>query len=135
MVTKYVLVRCFIKCSLEAMASGYSPSHRHDDQAWRQCESQRQLLAGTILAFGAALPEIKGNWMDFSTSLGFSSWADARHPCPCCRCDKAGIGNFAFVSARCQRSTHLHHQRTTTLLVGHVITGETSIMFLHMLKC
>lgn len=88
-------VWCFVHWSLRAMAAGRFPEKRHDNQAWKAADSQRGSLAGTPLAFCGMLLQIKGDWSEFASSLGFSNWADNQCPCPFCKTSKASLFDFS----------------------------------------
>ena len=85
---------CFLRWSLEAMSLGAFPSRRHDSRAWKAPDEQRSHLGGTPLAFRGMLLQIKGDWAEFSSSLGFTSWAASLAPCLFCRCTQASLADF-----------------------------------------
>ena len=85
---------CFLRWSLEAMSLGAFPSRRHDSRAWKAPDEQRSHLGGTPLAFRGMLLQIKGDWAEFSSSLGFTSWAASLAPCLFCRCTQASLADL-----------------------------------------
>ena len=84
--------------SLSAMSTGMFPGSRHDRAAWKPGDEQRAGLAGTQLSFVGVLLQIRGDWLEMSTSLGFPTWADSRSPCIFCKTDKQGMNCFVGFS-------------------------------------
>jgi hypothetical protein len=80
--------------SFAALARGLFPLARHDGTTWDQSEPHRLSLAGLPLALKGAIVQIKGDWAEFSHSLGFPTWRDSEHPCIWCRCDKETLYTF-----------------------------------------
>ena len=74
-------VLSFIEWCVWACAEGRVPLTRHDGSAWGPTDS---LQAGMDLGFRAAVTIIKGDWAEFSTTLGFRSWQHYGHPCHRC---------------------------------------------------
>lgn len=87
-------VWCFVHWSLQAMAKGRFPEQRHDRADWKPADGERRSLAGSCLAFTAALLQIKGDWLEFCSSLGLVSWADNVCPCPFCKTTKHTMRKF-----------------------------------------
>ena len=85
---------CFLRWTLEAMSLGAFPYRRHDSRAWKAPDEQRAQLGGTPLAFRGMLLQIKGDWAEFSSSLGFTNWAATLAPCLFCRCTQASLADF-----------------------------------------
>ena len=71
-----------------ALASGAFPAVRHDGSAFSEMDERRRSLAGLPLAAAAAVQQIKGDWAEFSHTLGFPTWRHAEHPCLWRRCDR-----------------------------------------------
>ena len=96
----------FLRWSLEAMARGVYPDHRHDFEPWMDsCDSNRSSLAGSPLGYKAVLLQIKGDWLEFSSSLGFMNWMSQRFPCIFCSSTKESLYNFTGFSPGC--SAHI----------------------------
>ena len=76
------------------MAKGRFPEQRHDRADWKPADGERRSLAGSCLAFTAALLQINGDWLEFVTSLGLVSWADNVCPCPFCKTTKHTMHKF-----------------------------------------
>ena len=73
-----------LRWSIGVMATGYFPTARHDGSSWHstdRSQSRRGALAAT-----AAVIYIKGDWMEYVTTLSFTSWTHNVHPCPMCFC-------------------------------------------------
>eukprot|EP00969_Alexandrium_andersonii_P018498 808853-Alexandrium_andersonii.AAC.1 len=58
------------------MASGLFPTRRHDGKAWRRTDHVREALSGSEMPARFILTQIKGDWAEFSKSLGFPPWND-----------------------------------------------------------
>jgi hypothetical protein len=70
--------------SLRAMAVGKWPSTRHDLEPWLDTDKLRSARSGEDLPFKAAVIFIKGDWSEFSHSLGLPTWQDGLRPCWAC---------------------------------------------------
>ena len=77
-----------IKWSLTALAAGTFPSVGPDGSP---LSGWRAEVAGTSLGVRGALIHIKGDWMEFSSSLGLASWNAKIAPCPFCTVEKASL--------------------------------------------
>ena len=78
--TLYTIFR-LIRWSVDAMASATWPSLRHDGSPWLPRDSARAGVAGQPLKARCALLFVKGDWAEYSTTLGLASWTDAIRPC------------------------------------------------------
>ena len=67
---------------LETMADGLVPEVRHDGSAWS--DAHRPADAGGELGFHAVLLYLKGDWAEFTKSMGLSGWKSNYHCCPIC---------------------------------------------------
>ena len=81
--------------SLDAMARGVWPSARHDGGAFRTSDSTRSQRAGSAMPCKFACIYIKGDWAEYSHTLGLPSWNDGLRPCFAC----AGFGDDLYVAA------------------------------------
>ena len=77
--------------SLAHLAQGIFPSARHDGKDWTESDDARKIHGGEQLGFRAMCLFIKGDWMEFVTSLGFTSWQSGKHPCLFCKCTQADM--------------------------------------------
>jgi len=82
----------FSKWSIEALANGIFPSARHDGSEWRPTDAARRGRAGQPMKLACACLYIKGDWSEFSGTLGLPSWQDALRPCYLC--NASGIDMF-----------------------------------------
>jgi hypothetical protein len=88
----------FLLWSLRSIALGVFPSSRHDLVEWKDSDSARISRVGQELSFKGVLLQIKGDWAEFCSSMGFDQWSHARCPCPFCIAFKDQLGNFAGFS-------------------------------------
>eukprot|EP00969_Alexandrium_andersonii_P182659 8071208-Alexandrium_andersonii.AAC.1 len=65
--------------------AGTHPEMRHDGTPFQGSDSERQACAGQPLGWRGALLFVKGDWAEFSHSLGFASWSHGTHPCLLCK--------------------------------------------------
>eukprot|EP00969_Alexandrium_andersonii_P079020 3484878-Alexandrium_andersonii.AAC.1 len=63
------------------MAEGRYPESRHDDRAWLPSDDVRTAISGKPLPWRAAVVFLKGDWAEFSHSLGLPTWSSNSHPC------------------------------------------------------
>ena len=91
-------VLLFIQWSLKTMVAGCFPSSRHDHLRWRASDAARASLAGTALGYKALVLYIKGDWLEFSSTLGFLSWSVATAPCMWCDSSVQDLFNFIGIS-------------------------------------
>jgi hypothetical protein len=71
--------------SLTALAQGVFPTRRHDGE-WKPSDDARARKGGQVMPYKAAVIYLKGDWCEFSTTLGFPSWNDGLRPCYECAC-------------------------------------------------
>ena len=71
----FFIVFLFIRASFEALYDGVNPSARFDNKPWTGLDLLwRAGVAGTALALQGLLLDIKGDWAEFSHTLGFPTW-------------------------------------------------------------
>ena len=75
----------FVHWSCDAMAEGEWPRERHDKAPWTDDDVERAEKAGQPLGFVAILLQIKGDWSELCSSLGFPTWGSLRFPCMFCK--------------------------------------------------
>lgn len=80
----YSAIWPFLRWSLASLASGKYPESRHDGATWRPTDDVRASLAGQPFEKRAALLFIKGNWAEYSTTLGLPMWHHGLRPCLFC---------------------------------------------------
>ena len=68
--------------SLRALAKGKYMSLSHDGQ---ELPEDRRVLADKDFGFRASVLYIKGDWMEYASSLAFPTWASAFDPCMMCQ--------------------------------------------------
>ena len=76
----------FLHWCFAALASGFHPRRRHDGLDWAASDGARARAAGSPLSARACLIWIKGDWAEYSTTLGFPGWNDSLRPCYGCNC-------------------------------------------------
>ena len=75
----YYILLAHVAWQLAALRRGTHPSKRFDLTQWPS--GRHRDLAGQSLGFKCLCILLRGDWMEFSTSLGFCSWAHKTHPC------------------------------------------------------
>ena len=82
-----------VQWSLQALASGLRPEKKHDGTDWAPDEPLKQIAdsRGRSLNFTACLLFLKGDWAEWSHSLGLPAATSKFHPCPFCDCDKSNL--------------------------------------------
>ena len=83
-----------LRWSFRALAAGVWPSVDHTGEAFPE-GSRRALLAGTPFSFHGALVHIKGDWAEFSHTLGFADWSSALFCCLFCKATRENRFNVA----------------------------------------
>ena len=48
-------------------------------------------MVGKKLGFRAFVAQLRGDWAEFSHTLGFPTWSSKLNPCIFCRCTKANM--------------------------------------------
>ena len=89
----YPVFRC-IRWSLEALARAEWPQARHDGADWQHPDRMRAAKAGTPIRMRACCLYVKGDWAEYSSTLGFPTWADSLRPCYVC----SGFGSDLYVA-------------------------------------
>jgi hypothetical protein len=81
-------IMAFLRWSFAVLASGLHPPADHEGKPW-PADGQRLSLAQLPLACGrGAVQQIRGDWAEFSHTLGFPTWHSSDHPCLWCRADR-----------------------------------------------
>ena len=73
----------FMSWLMQVMLAGHYPHARCDGAAWNALHDMSS-LAGQPLGYRAAVIMIKGDWMEYSSSFGFSNWQSHDDPCFLC---------------------------------------------------
>ena len=81
--------------SLDALARGKFPTHRYDGAEFHPRDVRRKSLAGGDMGVTAVCLYIKGDWAEYSTTLGLMSCQSNVRPCFEC----AGCGEDLYVCA------------------------------------
>ena len=85
----------FIAWSLDALATGTFPTSQHEGAPWPGGQESRSSLGGMPLACGiAAVQQVRGDWAEFSHSLGLPTWRSSNFPCLWCAADRDNLYNF-----------------------------------------
>ena len=77
--------------SIQALADGHHPTSRHDGSDWLPSDGVRRARAGQGMRLPAACLYMKGDWSEFSSTLGFPSWQDGLRPCFLCSASGADM--------------------------------------------
>lgn len=83
-----------LQWNIAAMHCGRFPHARHDGSPWAAEDPNADLADRDLGYFGAVLM-IKGDWAEFSLSMGFPTWASRQHPCFACFCTGGPEGTMA----------------------------------------
>ena len=70
-----------MRWSFDALARGVWPAERHDHAPWQPLDSRRAERAGSPFHMRCACLFVKGDWSEYSSTLGFPSWSDSLRPC------------------------------------------------------
>ena len=73
-----------VEWSLQALADGLWPSHRHDGTAWGPTDGWRARMSGCALGFKGIVLDIVNDWCEVVHRWGLPSWA--HNDSPCFRC-------------------------------------------------
>lgn len=87
--------------SFTAMAQGLWPSAPVFGE-WGPHDESRKANAGKDLGFVGALLHLKGDWSEFSHTLGFADWSSKEFPCMFCtatRDSRFDLSGFSVVSS------------------------------------
>ena len=101
---------CILKTihwSIACLSSGKYPSVDPDGvplSGWRSD------VAGLDLPTPAAFVHIKGDWMEFSTSLGLPTWQSNQAPCPFCTVEKKDMFKLDPFDPKSSPWTHVSHK-------------------------
>ena len=81
-------VFAYLAWSFGIMLTGQHPLMRHDQLTWSEHDISFDRLrrAGQSLGYRAVVVLLKGDWSEFSVTLGFTSWASKIYPCMYCCC-------------------------------------------------
>ena len=99
--------------SFACMARGTYPTARHDASEWTDRDEGRASLGGCEFGWRAILLFLKGDWAEYSGSLGFPSHASNSSPCPFCFSDAASLWDlegFSHLDMPKASKTLLHYK-------------------------
>jgi len=112
-------VMAFLHWGAAALANGLHPSLDHEGTPW-PADDERLSLAQLPLACGpAAVQQIRGDWAEFSHTLGFPTWHSSDYPCLWCRADRdtlydheaewelADHASYELACDRCEVHAHI----------------------------
>ena len=89
-------VMSFLAWSFRSLADANLPYQRHDGP-FGLADATRSANAGKPIPRGAVL-FVKGDWAEYSVSLGFPAWNDGLRPCYACNCSGEGLHDATGVS-------------------------------------
>ena len=84
----------YVNHCFEAMAEGKFIEKRHDNQDWKFNDKHRKELAAKLTIICAVL-YIKGDWVEYSISLGMPTHNETSRPCFGCNCNKQNMHEVA----------------------------------------
>lgn len=123
----------FLGWSLTALRAGVFPTTRHDRSNFHAdgTDSTRSALAGDRMPFRGIVLQIKGDWQEFVSSIGFPSWASALHPCFFCHCDRNdwfGVAGLSPISTQYQLKTFAQYDEACRIceIVVHLTPDQFS---------
>jgi hypothetical protein len=87
----------WLQWSIMCISTGIFPTSRHDEAEWKTSDRARQGRGGTRLPARGAVIYVKGDWSEYSHTLGLPLWSDGLRPCFCC----AGCGEDLYVAHGC----------------------------------
>lgn len=113
--------------SFSSMCRGTYPTARHDNSAWTDRDDGRASLGGCEYGWLAILLFLKGDWAEYSGSLGFPSHASHTSPCPFCFTDAASLWDligFSHLDMPKTSKTLLHYKAACDVceILAHVRT-------------
>ena len=100
-------IMVYLRWEARILAAGVAPSERHDRRAWLPSDRKRATNAGTPMIKGACL-YIKGDWMEFASTMGMPTWSDSIRPCFDCNCMRSNMYQVAG-SSMDQLTWHLNN--------------------------
>ena len=71
----------YLSWCLEALAQRIYPLQRHDGLPWSEKDAWRASVAGTEMFVRAVVLYLKGDWVEYSSTIGVPSFGDALRPC------------------------------------------------------
>ena len=101
--------------SLASMLRGQHPTGRHDGEPWKESDEVRASMAGTPLGFRALCLFVKGDWCEYSHTLGLPAWNDGVSPCPLCFATQETFydtNRLSVFSAGHHQKTHRHYEQS-----------------------
>ena len=82
-----------LRWALESCATGIHPTHRWDGADW-MAGSKYAALAGQPMSCRWLVCQLKSDWAEISSSLGFPSWSSFHRPCMQCSANKSNWYNW-----------------------------------------
>jgi hypothetical protein len=70
----------YVGWCINALSAGTFPTSRHDFRPWSSTDEIRESLAGCSLGMRGAIVQIRGDWGEFTKSLGMVNWAHTLRP-------------------------------------------------------
>ena len=107
------LVFLFTDWSLQSMARGKHPFRRHDGAAWREGDEARASQEGMDLGVRAIVIWVKGDWAEYSSTLGLPSATHNTSPCPWCFCtkeDRFSVEGYTAETTTCALKQFEHYE-------------------------
>ena len=111
------------------MVQGVWPTRRHDREEWKQSDTDRAQKGGTPFGWRVAPLLVKGDWSEYSTTLGLPPWSDTVAPCPFCYTDSSGMYNTVGLSALGgphEKRTAEHYDRACSACEVKVVLNTQS---------
>ena len=74
----------FLQWSLLALQNGTFPDRRAEHHPWKPSDESRSSAAGDKIGIKGILCRMTGDWTEYCSTMGFTSWASTKSPCRFC---------------------------------------------------
>ena len=95
----YYAIFSFLFWCFDMMEKAVMPCGRHDNKPWLPSDYQRARSANKPLPRRALLLWVKGDWSEYSNTLGVPTWGDGMRPCFACNCNLETMYEQSDISA------------------------------------
>ena len=115
--------------SFGVLATGRSPTARHDGSPWQAEDAHRATESGRPCV-RAAVCLLKGDWSEFTNTLGLPTWQSNDHPCLFCRVRKDrmfDITNFSVLSFPAPLKTTEGYRLACEAAEKHVVATQAQV--------
>lgn len=86
--------------SFACLATGRLPTQRYDGTPFSSGrDAARRYVAGRTLPFRSALLALRGDWLEYASTVGFPGPTHSDNPCPFCTATAVNMHDYAGLSA------------------------------------